>query len=89
MLFPLLSFLIPANAGNFFKHLASISTIDFVETNEMMTRIFDLPPVNPINTKFETLGFETGYFINNLGTFAFVLAFKFLLIIVWTVLIPL
>ena len=83
-----MSFIIPANAGDFFKHIAAISSIDFIETNDMMTKMFDLPPSNPINEKFETVGFETGYFINDLGTFAFVLAFKFLLIIVWTVLIP-
>ena len=91
VLFPLLGFSMPANAGIFFEYLTEVTIFDLLETEteELMAMIFDLPPENPINAKFEMIGIETGYFINNLGSFVFVLTFKLLLLLLWVVFYPL
>ena len=78
----------PANTGAFFKFLTEISNFEIVETNDFMTDLFDLPHENPINEKFETIGLESRYFINNLGIFAFALAFKVMIFIVWIAFYP-
>ena len=84
-----MSFNMPANTGAFFKFLTEISNFEIVETNDFMTDLFDLPHENPINEKFEAIGLESRYFINNLGTLAFVLAFKVMIFIIWIAFCPL
>ena len=75
ILFPLLGVLMPANTASFFNELSSIAAFDIFETNEYISEILDLLPQDALNEKFETIGLETVYFINNLGTFVFVLAY--------------
>lgn len=83
ILMPLMNANMPANTGMFFNELAAIAAFDLFETNEMMTEKLDLLPRDPVDEKFETIGLGTVYFMNNLGTFVFALAFKFLLILIW------
>ena len=78
----------PANAGMFFNQLTAIAAFDVIETNEFLTDLLELLPEDPVNEKFETIGLETIYFMNNLGTFAIVLALKVLLVLFWIVLKP-
>ena len=84
-----MKFTMPANTGDFFKYLTSIAAFDILETSAYLTRLLSLPPRDPVDENFEALGIESVYFLNNLGTFIFVLAFKVLLCIVWIVLYPL
>ena len=79
----------PANTGMFFNQLTAIAAFDILETGELLNENLDLLPRDPVNDKFETIGLETLYFINNMGTFIFMLALKILLIILWIVLYPL
>ena len=79
----------PANAGMFFNQLTAIAAFDIIETNEFLNDLLDLLPKEPVNEKFETIGLETVYFMNNLGTFVIVLALKALLVLLWIGLKPL
>ena len=79
----------PANSGMFFNKLTSITAFDIIETNEYINDLFDLLPKKPVSEKFETIGLETLYFMNNLGTFIIVLALKALLVLLWIALKPL
>jgi hypothetical protein len=42
-----------------------------------------MKPSEPINEKFETIGLESVYFMNNLGTFTIVLVLKLMLVLIW------
>ena len=83
ILFPLMAVSMPANTGIFFDQLMAIAAFDFFETSEFLTELSDLLPKLPINEKFDTLGFETVYFINNLGSFSVVLALKVFLVLLY------
>ena len=39
--------------------------------------------MDPVNEKFETVGFESLYFMNNLGSFILIIIGKILLMIIW------
>jgi len=56
----------------------SITAFDIVETGPYLDKIFNLKPSEPVNSNFETVGFESLYVLHNLGTF--LLVFVFLLI---------
>ena len=88
ILLPLLNVLIPANTGMFFNELTSIAAFDIFETNEFCLDALDLLPKDPINHKFEAMGLETVYFINNQGSFVFVLIFKILQVLLYMLLLP-
>ena len=76
ILLPLLSVSMPANTGKFFGHLTQIAAFDLLETNEFFTEELELEPKEPLSINFEATGFENTYFLNNLGSFAIVLAFE-------------
>ena len=91
VLLPLLETSIPSNAGMFFAEFSKIAAFDLLEFEyfnfgDFMDSILDLIPTGPINSKFEAIGFESLYFINNLGSFFLVLVFGLLLIPIWLVL---
>ena len=75
ILLPLLSASMPANTGMVFDQLTQIAAFDLLETNEFLTELLELEPKEPLSANFETSGFETVYFLNNLGSFAILLAF--------------
>ena len=75
ILLPLMNVSVPANAGMFFKELAAIAAFDYFETSEFIEDLLDLLPRDPINEKFESTGFESVYFMNNLGTLLLVITF--------------
>ena len=75
ILLPLLSVSMPANTGMAFDQLTQIAAFDLLETNEFLNEQLELQPKEPLSTNFESSGYETTYFLNNLGSFAIVLAF--------------
>ena len=83
ILLPLIDVKIPANAGMFFKTLAEYAAFDFVDIGEYADAIFKLEPTEPINTSAESLGIDTTYFVNNLGTFYVFLLINFLMLFAW------
>ena len=44
------------------------------EIGEYVNNALELLPTDPVNEKFETIGLESLYFINNLGSFFLVVA---------------
>ena len=87
VLLPLLSVSMPANTGMFFDLLTKIAAFDLLpdllKTNEFLSELLKLQPKEPISANFETSGFETVYFIHNLGSFAITLALQLLLVLLW------
>ena len=83
ILLPLIDSKIPANAGMFFKTLAEYAAFDFFEIGEYADAFLKLEQTEPINTSAESLGIETTYFVNNLGTFYLLLLLNFLLAFAW------
>ena len=65
---PLFNSRMPPNVGMFFKKLMQIAAFDVIETDELINDILRLPPTDPVNEQFMALGFESVYFINNLGS---------------------
>ena len=88
-LMPLLDVSMPANADSFFTSLTKISSFDIVEIGDFVDRILDLLPSSPVSYKFEAIGLESAYFINNLGSFIFVIAAQIILVIIWAITSPL
>ena len=78
----------PANAAEFFKVLTAIAAFDILEIGEYVEEILDLMTKEPVNEKFEAIGFESTYFINNLGSFIFLPIGYVLLILLWITLYP-
>ena len=65
----------PANAGMLFDSLSQIAGYDFVDIGDFADEFLNLLPTGPLNEKFESVGLESLYFINNLGTLGFAIAF--------------
>ena len=76
----------PANTGTFFGKLMSIVAFDIYEVDGYFDYYLSMQPSEPINEKFETIGLESIYFMNNLGTFTLVLLIKLSLIVIWLIL---
>ena len=56
-----------------------------VETGEYVDEWLDLLPTDPVTFKLETIGLESEYFVNNLGTFFFILQIYVLLALIWLI----
>lgn len=59
----------PANAGQVFKYLTKIAAFDVFEIGDYVDEILELEESDPVNINFESLGFETQWFIHNMGSF--------------------
>lgn len=72
---PILDVSLPANLSRVFDTLTKIAAFDIYEIGELVEQSLKLESLEPINEKFESIGLESKYFINNLGTFFLVLVF--------------
>ena len=77
---PLLTVILPANAGMFFAQIMTISAFEVFDTKPYLDSVLHLEPADPINANFEAVGLESIYFLHNLGTLLF--AFVFFLVMV-------
>ena len=68
--------------------MCKIAAFDVFEIGEYVESFLSLPPSDPVNEKFETIGLESLYFISNLGSFFLFLAFYFVAIAIWIILWP-
>ena len=48
--------------------MMKIAAFDFFDTNDAVNAALNLEPISPVSENFNRLGFESQYFINNLGT---------------------
>ena len=58
-----------------------------IETDSFFNMLLRLPPTDPVNEQFQALGFESVYFINNLGSIFLVFLSLLVLMIVYAILI--
>jgi len=77
---PLMTVILPANAGIFFAQLMQITAFEVLDTKPYLDSYLRLEPADPINANFEAVGLESIYFLHNLGTLLF--AFVFFLVMV-------
>lgn len=75
----------PANAGMFFGALTEMATFDILEIGDYVSDYLELAPQDPINEKFEAMGMEDKYFVNNVGSFFLILLFYCGLTIAWLI----
>ena len=77
----------------FFVRLTNIAAFDFAEVGSvifpgfpeidgLINMALELPPSEPLNERFEASRIESIYFINNLGSFYFILMIYFFLYLV-------
>ena len=78
IMLPLFRSSIPANAGMVFNVLTQIAAYDVFEIGDYVNDTLELFHTDPVNEKFESIGLETLYFINNLGSFFLVVMFDLL-----------
>ena len=81
---PLLNASMPANAAGFFNEIANVAAFDIFEIGEYVDKYLQLEGKESVNEKFESIGFETVYFINNMGTFIFWLLAYYLSCVLWS-----
>ena len=82
ILLPLFKSNIPANSGMVFSVINKIAAFDVFEIGEYVDEFLDLLPSEPVNEKFETIGLESLYFINNLGSFFLIVTIDIILVLV-------
>lgn len=80
VMMPLFKIEMPANAGIFFSHMMEIASFDFYDFSEPIHEMFELEPTDPVDARFEALGFESKYFLVNMGTMVVFYLFYFLLV---------
>jgi hypothetical protein len=69
---PLFNVILPANVQTYFNELFQIASFDFINTDPAVNWILDLNQTQPLNPKFDSLGFSSTFFLNNLGTLALI-----------------
>jgi len=67
---PLFKISLPANASEFFKTMMKIAMFDYIDTGPYVDSLLGQKSVLPDDPNLEILGFESIYFLNNLGTLA-------------------
>ena len=71
VLMPLFDIKPPANVNMLFEKIMEIAAFDLFEVNEPLDKLLNLEPTEPFNERFSTVGFESIYLLNNLGTLNF------------------
>ena len=79
---PLFEIMMPGNAGIFFKAIMEIAAFDFYEFGEHIHDWLDIPPTEPVDYKFDAIGFESRYFLVNMGSMAIFYLIYIVLILV-------
>ena len=65
-----------------------IAAFDFYDFSDLIHDRFEIPHTEPINTNFETIGFESSYFLINMGTMFLFYIYYILCILIKTCLQP-
>lgn len=61
---------------------------DVFEIGDYVNELLGLEPSDPVNEKFETMGLEDLYFINNVGSFSIIFAYFCFLVALYLLLYP-
>ena len=65
---PLFQVILPSNCGLFFKQVMEIAAFDFYEFGDIIHSKFEIEETEPVSEGFEQIGFESQYFLVNMGT---------------------
>ena len=72
----------PGNVAFFYSYLLNIAGFDFLPTDNIFDWLFEFKSSEPLTARFETIGYETTYFVKNMGTmFIFGVIFAILLVL--------
>ena len=80
---PLFKVNMPANAQAFFNQIFKIAAFDIIEIEPYMNKMLQLNSTHAFNRNFESLGFQSMFFMNNLGPLliAFLIYFAAILLL--------
>ena len=82
VMMPLFKIEMPANAEMFFTGMMQIAAFDVYEFGDIIHELMMIDPTDPINENYEKLGFQSQYFLVNMGTIlVFVLTYILSLIV--------
>ena len=63
---------LPENAAAFFGFLFPIAAFDILQTDPFWLYVLNVKPPEGLSPNFVAVGFETTYFLNNMGTMFFI-----------------
>ena len=72
----------PGNVAFFYSYLFNIAAFDFLPTDDIFDWFFVFKSSEPVTARFEALGYETKYFVKNMGT-------VFIVGVIFAILLPL
>ena len=72
----------PANAVAFFAQILAIAAFDFFEVEPATNYLLKLEPTGALTDKFDQLGMESLYFVNNLGSYSLFYTVYFTMLLV-------
>jgi len=70
---PLFDIRMPAIPTLVFGIFTEIAAFDYVEVSDYFEMAFDISDAKPIDQNFEALGYETTFFLYNMGSMLFLL----------------
>lgn len=68
VMMPLFDVVMPANAQFLFNQIMYIAAFNYVELDGPINKLLHLNHTEPLNQNFRKLGFESIYFLNNMGS---------------------
>ena len=75
---PIFKINIPALPCEFINLLMEVANFDLIEVGEYYDQLFEMPPTDSLTPSLDRIGFETFYFIHNLGALSLVMLVFFL-----------
>jgi len=81
LLYSMMKIKFPPNAQAFFNVIVQIAAFDFFDTEDIINGFLKTEHVDPYDLRFADLGFQSGMFLNNLGTQLFIFLALFAAII--------
>ena len=75
ILLPLFFVNIPTNAEVIFNAIMLVAAFESIPTDDIYASFFTVDEGRPLNSNFETLGFEHHLLLNNFGSLGFILVF--------------
>lgn len=84
VMMPMFQIQMTSNVSIFFRNIMAIAAFDFFDIDEYVHDSFDIKPTEAVDVKFQLIGFESHYFIVNVGTiFVFYLIYLLNLTVIY------
>ena len=72
LLYSMMKIKFPPNAQAFFNAIVTIAAFDFFDTEDIVNGFLKIKHVDPFDLRFADYGFQSGLFLNNMGTQLFI-----------------